>query len=73
MQMEDDYGMIDGIVNNGAKQPEKLEKNCLSKPQMTGVSAPPFSPNSANIRQKTNKPQPSTEVRKGTKYDELQQ
>ena len=26
MQMEDDYGMIDGIVNNGAKQPEKLEK-----------------------------------------------
>jgi len=26
MQMEDDYGMIDGIVNNGAKQPEKLDK-----------------------------------------------
>lgn len=26
MQMEDDYGMIDGIVNNGAKQPDKLEK-----------------------------------------------
>jgi len=26
MQMEDDYGMIDGIVNNGARQPEKLEK-----------------------------------------------
>ena len=26
MQIEDDYGMIDGIVNNGAKQPEKLEK-----------------------------------------------
>ena len=24
--MEDDYGMIDGIVNNGAKQPEKLDK-----------------------------------------------
>ena len=26
MQLEDDYGMIDGIVNNGARQPEKLEK-----------------------------------------------
>jgi antirestriction protein ArdC len=26
MQMEDDYGMIDGIINNGAKQPEKPEK-----------------------------------------------
>ena len=24
--MEDDYGMIDGIVNNGAKQPEKPEE-----------------------------------------------
>ena len=23
MQLEDDYGMIDGIVNNGAKQPEQ--------------------------------------------------
>jgi len=23
MQMEDDYGMIDGIINNGPKQPEK--------------------------------------------------
>ena len=26
MQMEDDYSMIDGIVNNGAKQTEKIEK-----------------------------------------------
>ena len=27
MQLEDDYGMIDGIVNNGAKQPEQPKQN----------------------------------------------
>ena len=27
MQLEDDYGMIDGIVNNGAKQPEQTKQN----------------------------------------------
>ena len=27
MQLEDDYGMIDGIVNNGAKQPKQPNQN----------------------------------------------
>lgn len=27
MQLEDDYGMIDGVINNGPKEPEKPVPN----------------------------------------------
>ena len=58
-----------GIVNNGAKQPEKLEKKPPVKPQMTGENAPLFLASSVNISgRQTNTPSTDAE---GTKYDEL--
>ena len=40
MQMEDDYGMIDGIVNNGSRQTEPPEKPAPEKQADTKSKKP---------------------------------
>ena len=32
--MEDDYGMIDGIINNGSKEPQEQEKKKSVREQL---------------------------------------
>lgn len=66
MQMEDDYGMIDGIVNNGPRQTESPAKATPEKRLTQKQRNLPSSLNCGSIKTRTERQRQCTEVRKGT-------
>ena len=50
MAMEDDYGMIDGIINNGKKQEPEERQSVLEQLRTAEVPQPPELPAKAPSR-----------------------